>query len=243
MKRVLTIACVLFLGAGTAWADPIQFQSSPLNAGGDIWLSTAPGGTLVVEDAPINIVGDLDFSAPALDVSGTCAGMLDPTGGCLNLESGAFISFTPTPDATDDPAAGTYMYAAAGSSLIITGNTAQGSGTLLDVIFGTPIIVTIGAEGDTGSIAGSFQVSGAFHPSLAAYFGSGTHVIGGTNAQTFFDFVFNFALQSGHGTISSSSVHVLTEIEQVPEPVSSLLMGLGLLVGGAVARRRMRKAD
>ncbi len=82
---------VLVASVSSVSADPLQFNH--VGPGGD--LSFDQAGTATITDAAISSVLDFDASAGPLLIKGTC-GVLGLSG-CLDLETGDFISFVATP--------------------------------------------------------------------------------------------------------------------------------------------------
>jgi PEP-CTERM motif len=244
--RGVLAGCVLAASVSSVSADPLQFNN--VGPGGLIAFGTTAGTNAEITAAPIRIVSDLDDSALPLLISGTCGTLANS--GCLDVETGDFISFTPTLSLVDDPHAGIYTYGEGGSVEIVgdDGVGVIGPTVLLDASFATPVTIAVsggnplpgGGFGQlSAALSGALAFGGAIDPALAAYFGSNPLVSSGNDSQNVFLLTF-FPSPTGDvgaGTITQSTVEVNTFARPVPEPASMTLLGMMSLFGLAAFRR------
>lgn len=135
---------------------------------------------------------------------------------------------------------GIYTFAG-GGTLTITGsvNGVTGPTTLLSATFASssPVVVTNSAAGFTlGAVFGAF--SGILDSALAAFFGlpgAPYNYAGGLNLS----FLAGSTANGGFSTASGGTVLSGDVFASTPEPGSILLLSTGLLLSGALLRRRL----
>jgi hypothetical protein len=215
------LAFLIGAAARPASASTIIFTNNPLTeSGGMLGFSDDVGDPLSVVGGRISVAGNVSTSA-AVGITGVCGGF-----GCLTILTGPQMA---------PPAGGVHTYN--GGTLDIWGDAGSGPVALLSATFNGDVVLQRFAS--HASLQGVLAGGGVLDPQLAALFGVGEIITGGSDNELFFNLVFNDANNypsAWEGTASLAASDVQVSAASVPEPSTLVLLGVGLI--GVMRRLR-----
>lgn len=191
-------------------------------------LATARGSEIVFNT---DSGGVWNYGGPGGTFSATAAG----GSGGINIDGGPFIfiyglQISVVTGVTISASPGLALFSSTGSSVIIADSNI---GTIFSGSL-TNVSLNFAANGANGPIFGATFISGTFNPAFLSAYGLPltTSAMGKTTMNLLGD--FNAGLSSV-GTANGS----VTDLSQVPEPASLLLLSSGLFATGTFLRSKL----